>query len=209
MFSLERSKIQFRIGGIIYYSLRSRYVTEIYVIEVNTDGDKGYPDNIVVEVGVCRVNLDTMDFDSIYNDIILLDPLDMGKTSLDWITDTAGIDVRELYLGSPQEEVVSRVKEILKGNEVACFDIGETFGRFLLYDPWDFTKLMTIRSSVSARMPGNASPTLKTNLQERIGYAYSKLCPDDPAEVGNGRRALQLAQMTSEIIIRLRKSGMY
>lgn len=185
------------------------YVTDMYVIEVNADGDKGYPDNIVVEVGVCRVDLDRMDFDSIYNDIILLDPLNMGKTSLDWLTDTAGIDVRELYMGSPQEEIVSKVREILRGNEVACFDIGETFGRFLLFEPWDFTKEMTIMSSVSSRMPRNASPILKTNLQERIGYAYSKLCPDDPADVGDGRRALQLAQMTSEIMIRLRKSGLY
>lgn len=181
----------------------------MYVIEVNADGDKGYPDNIIVEVGICRVDLDRMDFDSIYNDIILLDPLNMGKTSLDWLTDTAGIDVRELYLGSPQEEVVSKVKEILKGNEVACFDVGETFGRFLLFEPWDLTKKVTIMSSVSSRIPSNASPILKTNLQERIGYAYSKICPDDLAEIKDGRRALHLAQMTSEIIIRLRKSGLY
>lgn len=185
------------------------YVKDMYVIEVNADGDKGYPDNIVVEVGVCKVDLDRMDFDSIYSDIIVLDPLNMGKTSLDWLTDTAGIDVRELYMGLPQEEVVSNVKKLLKGNEVACFDIGETFGRFLLFEPWDFTKEMTIMSSVSSRMPRNASPILKTNLQGRIGYAYAKLCPDDPADVGDGRRALQLAQMTSEITIRLRKSGLY
>lgn len=184
-------------------------VKEIFVIEINADGDKGYPDNIVVEVGVCRVDLDTMDFDSIYNDMILLNPLDVGKTSLDWLTDTAGIDVRELYLGSLQDEVVSKVKELIKGKEVACFDVGETFGRFLLYEPWDLTKEVTIRSSVSSRMPGNASPTFKTNLQERIGYAYSKICPGDPAAIGNGRRALQLAQMTSEIMIRLHKIGMY
>lgn len=181
----------------------------MYVIEVNADGDKGYPDNIVVEVGVCKVDLDRMDFDSIYNDIILLNPVDMGKTSLDWLTDTAGIDVRELYLGTPQEEVVSNVKELLKGNEVACFDVGVTFGRFLLYEPWDFTKEITVMSSISSRIPSNASPIVKTNLQERIGYAYSKLCPDDLANIGKGRRALHLAQMTSEIVIKLRKNGLY
>ncbi len=181
----------------------------MYVIEVNADGDKGYPDNIVVEVGICKVDLDSMDFDSVYNDLLLLDPLDIGKTSLDWLTETAGIDVRELYLGTPQNEVVSKVKDILKGSEVACFDVGVTFRRFLSYDPWDLTKEITIMSSVSSRMPSNASPIIKTNLQERIGYAYSKICPDDPADVGKGRRALHLAQMTSEIMIRLHQNGMY
>lgn len=209
MFSLEVTNYDLKSVALTIVIHVQGCVKELYVIEVNADGDKGYPDNIVVEVGVCRVDLEIMDFDSIYNDIILLDPLDIGKTSLDWLTDTAGIDVRELYLGSPQEEVVSKVKELLMGNEVACFDVGETFGRFLLYEPWDLTKEVTIMPSVSSRIPNGAYSIVGTNIQERIGYAYSRICPDDPAEIGTGRRALQLAQMTSEIMIRLRKSGLY
>lgn len=184
-------------------------MSSIYVVEVNADGDKGYPDNSVVEVGICRVDTETLDYDSVYGELIARDPLDMGKTSLDNLTDNAGIDVRELYLGLPEEEVVADVRKILKGQDVACFDVRETFMKYLLNIPWDLTKEAMIMPAVSIRLPGNLNLNREDPIQNRIAAAYSAFCPGDPAEVGDGRRALNLAQMTSEILIKLRKEGRY
>lgn len=184
-------------------------MSSIYVVEINADGDKGYPDNVVMEVGICRIDTATLDYDSVYGELIARDPLDMGKTSLDTLTDTAGIDVRELYHGLPEEDVVSDVRKILKGQDVACFDVRETFMKYLLNVPWDLTKEAMIMPAVSIRIPRNLNLKREDPVQKRIADAYSLLCPGDPAGVGDGRRALNLAQMTSEILIKLRKDGMY
>lgn len=196
-------------AGLIIIGKVGESVSSIYVVEVNADGDKGYPDNVVVEIGICRINTETLDYDSVYGELIEKDPLDMGKTSLDVLTDTAGIDVRELYLGLPEEDVVSDVKKILKGQDVACFDIRETFMKYLLNEPWDLTKEAMIMPAVSLRIPQNVNLKKNESLQNRISKAYEILCPGDPARVKDGRRALHLAQMTSEILIKLRKDGVY
>lgn len=181
----------------------------MYVVEINGDGEKGYPENVVAEIGICRVDPEYKDFDTVYHDVIQLDPMDIGKASLDWLSATSGMDVRELYLGSPVMDVATRVKKILRGNDVACFDIGEVFGKYLLYEPWDLTHEVSVMPSVSRRIPGNASPEPGKTFNERIRYAYSVICPGDPAGIGDGRRALDLAQMTSQMIMALRSHGLY
>lgn len=186
-----------------------RTVSEIYVVEVNADGDKGYPDDVVVEIAICRVDTDSMIFDSVYNELIQRDPLDMGKSSLDTLTETAGIDTRELYLGVPLDDVVADVRRILEGKDVACFDLKETFMKFLINEPWDLTGVVTIMPAVSIRVPQNAKPDRDKTPQERIRYSYSKVCPEDPASIGDGHRALDLVQMTSQMVLTLRKDGMY
>lgn len=184
-------------------------MSSIYVVEVNTDGDRGYPENVVVEVGICRIDTENLDYDSVYGELIEKDPLDMGKTSLDILTGRAGIDVRELYHGLPEEDVVSDVRKILKGQDVACFDVRETFMKYLLDMPWDLTKEAMIMPAVSFRIPRDLNVKRDDPVQDRIAAAYEALCPGDPAGVKDGRRALNLAQMTSEILIKLRKDGMY
>ncbi|NCA73471.1 MAG: hypothetical protein EOM93_01300 [Gammaproteobacteria bacterium] len=184
-------------------------MSELYAVEINGDGDAGYPHNVVAEIGICRVDLGSEDFDTVYHDVVRLDPLDIGKASLDWISAASGMDARELYFGSPAVEIAAHVRDVLAGGDVACFDIGEVFGKYLLYGPWDLTHEVSVMPSVSLRIPRNAIPVQGTMLNDRIRYAYSVLCPGDPAGVGKGRRALHLAQMTSEIIIMLRSHGLY
>ena len=184
-------------------------MSELYVVEINGDGEKGYPENVVAEIGICRIDSEYKDFDTVYHDVILLDPMDIGKSSLDWLSSTSGMDVRELYLGSPVMDVATYVKKIFNGNDVACFDIGEVFGKYLLYEPWDLTHEVSVMPSVSRRIPRNAMSEPGKTLNERIRYAYSVICPGDPAGIGNGRRALDLAQMTSQMIVVLRSHGLY
>ncbi len=197
------------VDGFNYSGQCKGFVSSVYVVEVNSDGDKGYPENVVVEVGICRIDMETLDYDSVYGELIEKDPLDMGKTSLDFLTDRAGIDTRELYLGLPEENVISDVKKILKGQDVACFDVRETFMKYLLNFPWDMTKEVMIMPAVSFRVPKNLNLKRDDPVQDRIVAAYNSLCPGDPAGIKDGRRALHLAQMTSEILIILRKEGMY
>ncbi len=182
---------------------------EILVIELNGTGPKGYPDDLVAEIAVCRILPDYGDFDTVYQKTVSHDPLNLGRQSLEWIYEKSGMPAEEFYYGTGMAEIASEVKEIVGGNEVACFDVREVFGKYLLYEPWDMTFDVTVLPSVSFRISSGKGSDKTAEINGRISSAYLDMYPGDPAGIGRGRRALHLAQMTSMILIGLRRAGLY
>ena len=102
-----------------------------------------------------------------------------------------------------EAEAARQVKRILSGKTVTSFDIGYTFKKFLVYDPWDITREMSVMSSASVGLP----PSLREgplSQPEMIRRAYGTLFPDDEKGIGDGRSALDLALMTSFILLEMR-----
>lgn len=180
---------------------------DVYVVELTTTGPSGFPKDDIAEVAVCRMDADGMDFSTVYNDGIALDPRDLGKDALDWLQSGYGMDPEELYAGSPKERVVDRVQGILYGRECSAYNVNNVFGRYLCFEPWDMTGNATLLPSISLRLPPDMKgPAGEEHLQ--IRRAYDALCPDDPAEVGDGRRAIHMAQMATCVLMVLRRRGL-
>lgn len=180
---------------------------DAYVVEIASTGGRGCSQDAIVEMAICRVRSDGTSFETIYNDGIAVDPLDLGKDALDYMEVNYGIMPEELYSGSPQGRVVSDFQRMVFGNECTSFDVSQTFGKFLSFEPWDATGNLTILPSISARLPlGTYDRTLPPSTV--IPSVYRSLCPDDPASVGEGRRALHLAQMSASILSVLRRNGL-
>lgn len=181
---------------------------EFYVVELALTGPKGAPKDGVAEIAVCRVLADGSDFETVYNDGIALDPLDLGKEPLDYMESNYGILPEELYEGSPEDRVVSDFQKLVFGKECTAYSVGNVFGKHLNYEPWDATRNLTLLPSLSVRLP----PEYKGTPEEehlQIRRAYEALCPGDPAGVGAGGHAVDLAQMAASIGARLRRDGMY
>ena len=86
--------------------------------------------------------------------------------------------------------------------------MGNVFGKHLNYEPWDCTRNLTVLPSISMRL----DPELKgppEREHELIRTAYDELCPGDPACVGDGKGALDLARMAVSVLMRLRAEGWY
>ena len=47
---------------------------EIFVVQVVTDGDYGFPLDRVCEIGICRVDIDTANVESVYSARVFLEP---------------------------------------------------------------------------------------------------------------------------------------
>lgn len=181
---------------------------DVYVVEVACTGPKGVPDDAVAEIAVCRVLADGSDFDTVYNDGIALDPLDLGKGPLDYMQENYGILPEELYAGSDIGRVVSDFQAVTFGRDCTSYDVGSVFGRHLSFEPWDATGNLTLLPSISVRLPRELrGPPRDEHVL--IRRAYEALCPGDPAEVGDGMRALHLAQMASSVLMALRSRGLY
>lgn len=177
-----------------------------FVVEIASTGPAGCPKDQVAEIAVCRI--DGSDFDTVYAQTVAIDPRDLGKDPLDYLSDQYGIGTGDLYTGMPIEDVVEDVQGILFGNECTSYDVGNVFGRYLSFEPWDATGNVSLLPSLCARLPRE----LKGKPWEehlRLAEAYVSLCPGDPAGVGEGMRPIHLAQMASSVLLALKGQGLY
>lgn len=179
---------------------------EVYVTELVTTGNMGYPKDEVAEVAICRMLADGSDFDLVYNDAVALDPRDLGKDSLDFLQQDCGMEPEELYAGEEKGIVAKHVQDVLFGKECTSYNVGSTYGKYLCFEPWDLTRNATMLPSISARLPIELKGPPERE-HELIRLAYDRMCPGDPAEVGDGRRAIHLAQMAVSIMMVLRREG--
>ncbi|MGN0098391.1 MAG: hypothetical protein ACI38Y_03580, partial [Candidatus Methanomethylophilaceae archaeon] len=112
-----------------------------------------------------------------------------------------------LYMGDPEGEVVKGLQNAIFGKECTSFDVNFTFGRFLCFEPWDTTGELTLLPSYSVRLQRDMRDPPEGEYA--IPYTYSKVCPGDPAGVGDGRTALDLAHMSASIMCVLRREGFF
>ncbi len=180
----------------------------IFVIETIADGEAGFPYDEILSVGVCAVDPETGDFDSVYHATVSFDPRQLGKTKLDY-AEAQGLKVAELYNGIPEAQAARELKQIVKGQYVTSYDIRQEFSKYLTNDPWDLTLETHIMPSIMARQP--ISLRCKTPADEPgiIVKAYRRTFRNDPANVGRDRSALALAQMAAELLLDLRVRGKY
>lgn len=181
---------------------------EVYVVEIAASGPKGIPNDAVAEVAVCRMDADGGDFDTVFSDSVLLDPRDLGKDSLDYLSINYGIEPEELYMGAEASVVSDHLKDVIYGHECTSYNVGNVFGKYLNFEPWDCTRNLTILPSISVRLDRELKGPPEQE-HELIRKAYDSLCPGDPASVGDGRRAIDLAQMATSVLMRLRSGGWF
>lgn len=181
---------------------------DIYVVEVVSTGDSGFPKDTVAEIAVCRVLSDGSDFDSILSSTINLDPMDLGKDSLDHLDSHHGITTSDLYMGEDQALVVRDYQNLVFGKDCTSFDVNHTFGKYLAFEPWDSTRNLTLLPPIVSRVDRSLREPTEDG-RPVLCNVYEKLCPGDPAGVGKGFRALDMASMTASIVMVLRESGFY
>ena len=80
---------------------------DVYIVEIASTGNDGMPKDTVAEGAVCRMFSDGSDFETVYYGRIALDPRDLGKEGLDHLATVYGIEPEGLYMGDPEEIVVT------------------------------------------------------------------------------------------------------
>ena len=180
---------------------------DVYVVQVAPTGPRGCPDDAVAEIAICRVLQDGSDFDTVYSDGVALDPMDLGKAPLDYMSSEFGIEPEDLYAGSELRRVVSDFQRVVFGKQCTSYNVANSFGKHLSFEPWDAARNLTLLPSISCRLPSEFKGPAE-NEPALIRRAYDSLCPGDPAGIDGGRHAIHLAQMAAEILCLLRRNGM-
>ena len=182
---------------------------EIFIVQALPTGPDGYPYDEIVDIAICKVDLETNTYQTVYHNIIYYDPKTLGKKKLDYLSGIGGIYAEEIYAGDPEKKVAEEVSRIIEGNNIAAYDSRQEFGRYMTFDPWNITFRTTVMPAVSAKMPISLKCRFPSDEPITIRKAYRRLLRNDPACVGTGRRAVHLAQMAAELMIHMREKGKY
>jgi len=180
---------------------------DVCVLQVVSDGPDGFPKDEVVDIGICGIDLETMEAESIYSMFISYDESILTDEKREYLTGN-GVRIDDLRKGTSIGSVCADIKRLLGGRSVASFDIRNVFYRYMVNEPWDLTKEVSVMPSICSRLPRSLNSEAPDE-NFAIRKAYRKLFAEDIMDVGEGIRALDHALMTSAILMELRKRERY
>lgn len=177
----------------------------IYIVETLTDGDYGFPLDRIAEIGICRVDLETKDVESLYGSRIMLEEGSFTAKQREYLENHSCIRISELQDAPDLYTVIDEVAGILRGKTVTSFDIGMSVNRFLAFEPWCLTHEMTVMSSVGSLVPENMKGPDPDDERAAILCAYDALYPKDTPAAREGDSALDMAIRTAFILLGVRE----
>lgn len=173
----------------------------LYILDTETTGLDGAPTDVVVEIGIARVDLDRGKVYPEYSRIINA-PLTEAQRRNAWVfnhTDLTPDDCsRSPYF---TRQVASELNYLYAGEIFTAYNAAFDFDKFLNLDPWDFKP-----ERAPCIMESCAEVLAPDGRWLRAQEAYDRLCPENPAELPRGveqHRALSDAICEGWILVRL------
>ena len=189
---------------------------EVYVLDTETTGLKGAPADVVVDIGVCRVNLRKGTVDDAYSEVVGDDVDHWNEYRRNaWIFENTDMTLDMVKNGRPFPTVRKEIYRLLEGKNVTSYNIGYDMDKFLYKSGWDlkgsFNECCDIMKAASrvCRLPGFVQGEYRW---PKLDYAYSTILGgDDPAGIHGKQdhRALSDARVASHIMIRMYRDGQY
>lgn len=186
----------------------------ILVVDIETTGLRGEPEDHIVEVGVARLNLDNFDIIPIYGALVKpYYPLWDGWQQ-SWVFENTSLKPSDvLNNGLDMEYVRAELTTVLNGHYATSYNYEFDFTKFLHQDPWDIPSLKApCIMLASGRAYADDLPCSSHSGCPSAQSTYSYLCPDNPAKLPNGieeHRALSDAIMEAHILRRMIQDGEY
>lgn len=187
----------------------------ILVLDTETTGLEGAPKDVVVDVGICRVDLQRGTVEDVYSSVLGYDTSEWDDYLKNaWIFENTDMSLEMVESAPPALSVIADVRRILRRQPVTSYNTGYDFGKFLYEEPWsmrgwfiecyDIMKAATdVCKITSEYYSGYKYP--------KLDHAYSKIVEGDPAGIHGTQdhRALSDARMASHLMIALNRIGKY
>ncbi|NLU45475.1 MAG: 3'-5' exonuclease [Euryarchaeota archaeon] len=190
---------------------------EVYVLDTETTGLHGAPKDVVVDIGICLVDLDEGSVTEAYSAVVGhdVDAWDDYRKNA-WIFENTDMTLDMVRKGKPFPEVREEVLSVIGGGRVTSYNTGYDFGRFLFKEPWNLCgafrecrDIMLAAAEVCKLKPFYYNDGYRW---PRLDVAYRTILGDeDPAGIHGvqDHRALSDARMASHIMIAMHDAGLY
>jgi DNA polymerase-3 subunit epsilon len=187
---------------------------EVFVLDTETTGLTGAPFDKVVDIAICKVDLDDGIVTEVYSSVVGHDVSLWNDTLRNaWIFENTDMTLEMVSEAPSEETVIKEVTEILRGSNVTSFNRAFDFDKFLFKEPWSLRgKFIPVRCIMLAsvnvcKLPGE----FEEYKWPKLGEAYDIIVKDDPAGLNGiqSHRALSDALAASYILLELYRSGNY
>lgn len=197
-------------------SLDDFCIEDIFVLDTETTGLNGAPRDVIVDIAVCRVNLQEGTVDPVYSSVVGHDTSEWDSYRRNaWIFENTDMTLDMVDSAPPFEQVRSEVSDILRNRSVTSYNTGYDMDKFLYLDPWNFKNLFRLRKDImEAAMDVCKLPSEYYGIKyryPRLEHAYSVITKGDPAGIEGvqDHRALSDAIVASHVMIQMHRDGTY
>jgi len=186
----------------------------VYVLDTETTGLNGYPNDLVVDIAICKVDPRKGKVENAYSSVVGYNTDNWTEeTKNSWIFLNTDLTVDEVSKAPDVKKVAADVAKILRGRNVTAFNKEFDLNRFLYHEPWNLrnvikeSKCIMLASKDVCRLPG----LYDDYKWPRLDQAYSMIVPGDPAAINGEQthRALSDAVMASYVLIELYRNNRY
>jgi len=190
-------------------------IAEVYVIDTETTGLDGYPVDVIVDIGVSKVNFVKETVEDVYSSMVGYDISTWSEERQHaWIFENTDLTLIDVFNAPRPNTVINDLLPILFGRYVTAFNTGYDLVKFLYHSPWNFN---TLFAEVTDIMKA-AVPVCKVPRATGVGYKFPKLqeaydiiTAGDPAGI-NGKqdhRALSDTRVAGHVMLQMFKNGDY
>lgn len=189
----------------------------VYVLDTETTGLLGAPEDVVVDIGICLVDLNHETVKDVYSAVVGHDVDSWNDYRRNaWIFQNTDMTLDAVKEGLPFTDVLDDVRSILLKKNVTAYNTGYDFNKFLFREPWNlrgtFNQYQDIMLAATYVCKLKSMNYFDDYRWPKLDNAYKMILKDeDPAGIKGkqNHRALSDAKMASHIMIEMYKNGDY
>ena len=189
---------------------------EIFVVDTETTGLDGGPKDLVVDIGICSVNLKEGKVRDVYSSIVGYDVTEWDdRRSKAWIFGNTDLTLDKVAAAPPLFIVKEDVANLLRNKTVTSYNVPFDMDKFLFREPWHMRGLFNVCTDImkaAANVCKIPSEYYGMSYKyPKLDHAYKTIVKGDPARVGDKQdhRALSDARMASYVMVEMYRSGNY
>lgn len=168
---------------------------DIYVVDLETTGLTGSPEDLVVEIAIMRANVEKQRISQVYHTLIHYDTSSWDdRLRESWIFSEGILSVEEIQKAEKDlSTVIDEVHQILSGKFVAAYNNAFDFDKFLKQEPWNINKENT-KTRVAPCIMLTASEYLRPFRRRRkiykLEYSIEKILDENTVSIKTNRELL-------------------
>ncbi len=150
-------------------------IKNIFIIDTETSGLNGYPVDIIFEIGICELKIDTGEIIPIYDQIIGYEESQLSDNQKNaWIFENSTLSLDQIINSNKKpEKVAIEVRQLVDQKYVAFYNLDYDHEKFMKYEPYlleDGNNCLLLPCIMK-----ELTPICKIKNQFRPGYKWPKL----------------------------------
>ncbi|MCL2295689.1 MAG: 3'-5' exonuclease [Methanomassiliicoccaceae archaeon] len=189
---------------------------EIFVIDTETTGLDGGPRDLVVDIGICSVDIVGGVVKDVYSSVVGYDVTEWeDHRTKAWIFENTDLTLDDVVAARPLFKVKEDVVGLLSGKVVTSYNTAFDMDKFLFREPWYLKGMFSVCTDImKAATDVCKLPSEYYGVSYRfpkLDHAYKTIVDGNPAGIGDKQdhRALSDARMASHVMIGMYRSGKY